>query len=126
MATRESYIGKDPTDDNVLLVHFAKVGTIPITRRTWYNYDVDGKVQGSRTQFPITLCYATTVHNSQSLTLDSIVVHCAQEFVPGQTYIAISGVRSEENLQIIGFQRKFLLPPPVELSSMVTFCIDPG
>jgi hypothetical protein len=119
------YIGKDPNNDNALLVHFAKVGTISITRRTWYNYDVDGTVQGSRTQFPITLCYAITVHKSQSLTLDSIVVHCAQEFVPGQTYVAISRVRSEDYLQVIGFQRKFLLPPPVELSTMATFCVDP-
>ena len=61
-----SYIGKYPTNNNVLLVHFAKVGTIPITRRTWYNYDVDGSVQGSRTQFPITLCYAITAHKLQS------------------------------------------------------------
>ena len=68
------YVGKDQNDDNVLLVHFPKVGTIPITRRTWFNYDVDGKVQGYRTQFPITLCYAITVHRSQSLTLESIVV----------------------------------------------------
>lgn len=119
------YVGKDPNDDNALLVHFPKVGTIPITRRTWYNYDVDGKVQGSRTQFPLTLYYAITVYKSQSLTLESIVVHCAQEFVPGQTYVAVSRVRSEKNLQIIGFQRRFLLPPPDELANMVTFCVDP-
>ena len=46
---RGRYVGKDPNEGNALLVHFPKVGTIPITRRTWYNYDVDGKVQGSRT-----------------------------------------------------------------------------
>ena len=37
----------------------------------------------------------------------------------------MSRVRSEKNLQIIGFQRRFLLPPPVELANMVTFCVDP-
>ena len=51
---QERYIGKGPNGDNVLLVHFLKVRTILITGRTWYNYDVDGKVQGSRSQFPIT------------------------------------------------------------------------
>ena len=52
-------------------------------------------------------------------------IYCAQEFVPGQTYVAVSRVRSEKNLQITGFQRRFLLPPPVELANMVTFCVDP-
>ena len=76
-------------------------------------------------KFKVLVLYAITVHKSQSLTLESIVVHCAQEFVPGQTYVAVSRVRSEKNLQIIGFQRRFLLPPPVELANMVTFCVDP-
>ena len=114
------YISKDPADENQVLVKFPKVGTIAITRRTWYNCDANGRIRGSRTQFPITPSYIT-VHKSQGLTLDSIVV---QEFVSDQTYVAVSRVRSEENLQVIGFQRKFLLPPPVELVNMDTSYLD--
>ena len=61
-----------------------------------------------------------TVHKGQSLTLDEVVVHCSQEFVPGQTYVALSRVKQESSLQVIGFQRKFLLPPPTKLGRLDT------
>ncbi len=86
------FVGSDPEDANRIFVNFPTTGTISLNRRTWFNYTLDRKVQGTRTQFPIIACYAITVHKSQSLTLDSVVVHCSQEFVHGQTYVAISRV----------------------------------
>lgn len=105
------------TDENEgrLLVNFPKVGTVAIQRRTWYRYDRNGAIKASRTQFPLTLCYAMTVHKAQGLTMDSVVVHCAQEFVSGQTYVALSRVKEESSLQVIGFRCQFLLPVPEEL-----------
>ena len=113
------FVGSDPEDANRIFVNFPTTGTISLTRRTWFNYTPDGKVQGTRTQFPIIPCYAITVHKSQSLTLDSVVVHCSQEFVHGQTYVAISRVKSSNNLQVINFDRKFLLPQPPELVDLL-------
>ena len=66
------------------------------------------------------LAYAVTCHKSQGQTLSSAVVHCSQEFVPGLTYVAISRVRSAENVQLLDFNPKFLLAPPqnvLEVSS---------
>ena len=117
--SRGKFIDVDNSENTErLLVHFPKIGTVAIERRTWYKYDRKGCIQASRTQFPLVPCYATTVHKARSLTMDAIVVHCSQEFVSGQTYVALSRVREECALQVIGFKRKFLLPVPTELLSL--------
>lgn len=97
-------------DNDELFVNFPIVGTVSISRRTWYEFDKNGCVKASRTQFPVTPCYATTVHKAQSLNMNAVVVHCSPEFVSGQTYVALSRVREEAALQVIGFQRNFFFP----------------
>ena len=100
-------------DDDRLLVDFPGVGVVKLDRRTWYKYDKDGNILGSRTQYPLCLCYAIR------LTIDKVViVHCSQEFIPGQTYVALSRVRREATLQVIGFRKRFLLPAPASLSDI--------
>ena len=104
-----------------LLVHFPQVGSVPIDCKTWYKYDKDGNVLGTRSQYPLSLCYAITVHKAQGLTIENIlVVHCSREFIPGQTYVALSRVKREAALQVIGFRKRFLLPPPSTLSNIIS------
>ena len=115
------FVSSDPEDENKILVSFPTAGTVSLNRRTWIKYAPDGSVQGTRTQFPIIPCYAITVHKSQGLTLNSAVVHCSQEFVHGLTYVAMSRVKSPNNLRVINFHRKFLLPQElVNLARTVT------
>ena len=53
-------------------------------------------------------------------------VICAQEFVHGQMYIAMSRVKSSDNLQVINFHCKFLLPPSPELVNVArNTCLQP-
>ena len=66
--------------NNSLLVKFPNVGVISISRKTWCRYNRNGQVQGFRTQYPLSLSYAITVHKAQSTMLESAVVHCSQEF----------------------------------------------
>ena len=108
------------SNSNGLQVEFPNVGVVTLQRKTWYKYDHAGRVQASRTQFPLSLSYAITVHKAQSSTLDSVVVHCSQEFDSGQTYVALSRIRSEDNLQVIGSQKRYLLPPPPEIVQIAT------
>ena len=125
---RGKFVGFESTEsdeDQRLLVDFPTVGTVSIQRQTWYVYDKNGATKASRTQFPLTPCYAITVHKAQSLTLNATVVHCSQEFVPGQTYVALSRVRGEDSLQVVDFRRKFLLPIPAELQSLAVDQHDP-
>ena len=100
-------------------MNFPNVGRVGISCKTWYEYDVKGRIHASRTQFLLSLCYAITVHKVQSLTLGSVIVHCSQEFVPFQTYVAISRVKKESHLQVLGFCKNFLLRPPPDLLNLV-------
>ena len=67
-------------------------GTVPITplRRTWSN----SGVQCSRLQLPLKLAWAVTIHKSQGLTLNKVVVDIGKkEFSCGLTFVACSRVR---------------------------------
>ena len=67
-----------------------------------------------RTQFPLMLSWASTVHKVQGLTLDKVVISFQLErqrcFNPGQMYVALSRVTSMNNLHLIGnFSHKAII-----------------
>ena len=113
------FLSIDPENGkDQLPVSFPTIGTVKIQRKTWSKYDTKGNVIGTRIQFPLRSCYAMTVHKAQGLTLNAAVVHCVQEFVPGQTYVALSRVRNEASLQVINFKSRFLIPLPAKLKTV--------
>ena len=95
-----------------LAVDVSNVGVVFLKRETWTKRDRSGQIVGSRTQFPLVLAYAATCHKTQGLTLPGVVLHCSKEFVSGLTYVAVSRVENEQNLQVIGFNPEQLLRPP--------------
>ena len=75
---------------------------VPIHPRS-QQIELQGDV-GQRTQIPLTLAFAITIHKSQGLTLDKVVLNLTnrQDFVPGLSYVAISRVRSIKHLMFEG------------------------
>jgi ATP-dependent DNA helicase PIF1 len=75
-------------------------GCVPIVPRQFTWQEKAGNVC-CRRQFPLQLAWAITVHKSQGLTLDKIVVDLGNnEFQAGLSYVALSRVRKLEDLAI--------------------------
>jgi ATP-dependent DNA helicase PIF1 len=60
----------------------------------------------SRTQIPLVAGWAMTVHKSQGMTLNRVVVDLSRSFEEGQMYVALSRARSLEGLKVEGLGRQ--------------------
>lgn len=56
----------------------------------------------SRTQIPLAPAWAMTIHKSQSLTMDRVIVDLSRTFEEGQIYVALSRATGLKGLKING------------------------
>ncbi len=65
-------------------------------------------------QFPLVLCWGSTIHVTQSLSLSGIVCDMTNgRYSPGQAYVAFSRVRKLEQLWIINYDRENVKSSPI-------------
>ena len=65
-----------------------------------------------RKQIPLHLAFALTVHKSQGMTLDRVVIDCRNMHTPGQIGVAVGRVTNKKGLQIVNFQKSYLRTHP--------------
>lgn len=76
---------------------------VSLNRVTWETITPDRKIESSRTQFPIILAWALTIHKSQGQTIDRLRVDLDGIFEVGQTYVALSRAHKSSRLQVTNF-----------------------
>ena len=82
-------------------------GNIEVNRMIWDNIryredektgKIDEEVLGSFVQYPLRLAWAVTIHKSQGLTFDKVIIDAARAFAAGQVYVALSRCRTLEGI----------------------------
>jgi PIF1-like helicase/Helix-turn-helix domain/HRDC domain/Helicase len=83
---------------------------IEVAKETWENtrYTLnrnDGKLEqetlGTFTQYPLRLAWAITIHKSQGLTFEKVMIDAGASFSSGQVYVALSRCTSLEGIVLL-------------------------
>ena len=85
-----------------ILVKFDNGIEESITKNT-FEYYKEGELVSSRDQYPLRLAYGITIHKSQGMTLDKLVVDCNRIFECGQAYVALSRIKTIDGLYLRSF-----------------------
>lgn len=75
-----------------------EVLTVPLVT---YKVDFEKNQFGKRSQYPLALAWATTIHKSQGATLSYVVTDLANTFDDAQVYVTLSRVKTLDGLFII-------------------------
>ena len=80
---------------------------IEVERMEWKNIryredeetgNITEEILGTFTQVPLRLAWAVTIHKSQGLTFDRVMIDAARAFAAGQVYVALSRCRTLEGI----------------------------
>lgn len=101
---RKYYNGKIATiksihKDTIIVTMRDEGVDFELKKETWENIryqfnkeknKIDEEIIGKYIQYPIRLAWAITIHKSQGLTFEKVVIDAGQSFAAGQVYVALS------------------------------------
>lgn len=100
--------------DDEIEVELFSGKTVEVKPATFSMLDAEGEVIASASNFPLNLAWACTIHKAQGATLDRVHADLRGVWEHGQSYVALSRVRSLSDLTLEGLgPRSFLLDPEV-------------
>src|SRR5690606_25390661 len=96
----------DVDDKEVSVIIDGEDEIYKLKKETWeqkrYSLGEDKSIQeevlGSFKQYPIRLAWAVTIHKSQGLTFDRLIIDAGKSFASGQVYVALSRCRTLEGI----------------------------
>ncbi|MFZ4521912.1 MAG: HRDC domain-containing protein [Bacteroidales bacterium] len=108
------------TDDTIFVKCPDERDEIEVTPLKWENIkysleettkEIREEIAGSFTQIPLKLAWAITIHKSQGLTFDRVIIDAGAAFAFGQVYVALSRCRTFEGI---------VLSTPISVSGIKT------
>ena len=101
---------KELKQDKITVVLAESEVELELEKEKWSNVkysfnketnSIDEEELGSFLQYPIRLAWAITIHKSQGLTFDKVVIDAGASFAAGQVYVALSRCRTLDGIVLL-------------------------
>ncbi|HBN05790.1 MAG TPA: hypothetical protein DD434_08390, partial [Bacteroidales bacterium] len=125
---RKYYNGKigkivEISEDRILVRSKGDTEDIVVKKYVWHNYhyrinhetnEIEEDVLGTFEQYPLKLAWAITIHKSQGLTFEKVIIDSNKSFAAGQVYVALSRCKSLEGIILTSpFEPQSIIKDPL-------------